>query len=271
MSDNPIGIFDSGIGGLTVCKAINNLLPGEDLIYFGDTARFPYGTRSKETIIKYSREITEYLISRNVKMIVIACNTASASALYTIKDENNLPVIGVIDAGARAACKNLKGNSIGVIGTKATVSSKSYIEAIKKIIPGIEVHQKQTTLFVPLIEEGFIESEITRLTVIEYIQSLYDMGIRTLILGCTHFPLLKNVIEREYNDLILVDTGIEIAYEIEKILKEKNLENNGPVDYKGKIELYTSDITETLTGLKDIFFDREGTTIQKLEINGLKK
>jgi glutamate racemase len=268
MMDKPIGIFDSGIGGLTVCKAIHDILPSESIIYFGDTARFPYGTRSRETIIRYSKEIAAYLYSRKVKMIVIACNTSSAAALDTLRSEFSIPVIGVIDAGARAACNRLKGNSIGVIGTRATVSSGSYVRAIHSIRPGIKVHQQHATLFVSLTEEGMTDNEIARLASREYIQGLYDEGVRTLILGCTHFPMLKMAISSVYPDMELIDTGIEIALEVKDILREKNLENKTSGDYKGKIELYASDITDTLQRLKDMFFGRNGTTIEKLIING---
>jgi glutamate racemase len=268
MSDKPIGIFDSGVGGLTVCKSIHDMLPGENIIYFGDTARFPYGTRSKETIIKYSREITEYLLSRKVKMIVIACNTASAAALETIRNNYDIPVIGVIEAGAKAACKRLKGNHIGVIATRATVNSESYIKEIKKIKPEIKVFQQQATLFVQITEEGLVDSEIAKIAAKNYLQEMYDEGVRTLILGCTHFPLLKNTINKVYEDLDLVDTGMEIAYEVKKILKEKNLEIKDKTDYKGTIELYASDITETYQRLKDTFFGKEEITISKLIITG---
>jgi glutamate racemase len=268
MSDKPIGIFDSGVGGLTVCEAIHTRLKNENLIYFGDTGRFPYGTRSKETLIRYSQEITSYLLSRDVKMIVIACNTASAAALETIKDDLKIPVIGVIEAGARAACSRVKSNLIGVIGTKATVNSQSYKRAIGKIDPEIKVVQQQATLFVPLVEEGMTDNEIARLTIREYLQDMYDNSVRTLILGCTHFPLLKDTINGIYPDIDLVDTGVEIAYEVEEILKEKNLDNKTVNDNKVNIELYASDITETLMRLKDLFFHANGSTIEKLIING---
>ena len=268
MSDKPIGIFDSGVGGLTVCKSIHDILPGEHIIYFGDTARFPYGTRSRETIIRYSREITEFLLSRGVKMIVIACNTASAAALETIRSQYPIPVIGVIEAGAKAACRRLQGNLLGVIATRATVNSGSYIKEIRKINPAIEVHQRHATLFVQITEEGLTDSEIARLAARNYIQEMYDQGVRTLILGCTHFPLLKKTINSVYGDLDLVDTGMEIAYEVKKILEEKNLAIPGRDDKIGTIELYASDITETYQRLKDIFFGTNGATITKLAITG---
>ncbi len=266
--ESSIGIFDSGVGGLTVCKAVHDLLPSENIIYFGDTARFPYGTRSSETIIKYSTEIAEYLISRGVKMIVIACNTSSAAALEHLRNSYDIPIIGVIDAGAKAAVQKLKGDIIGVIGTRATVQSGSYVRAIKKIMPDIKILQQQATLFVSITEEGLTDTEIAKLTAREYIQDMYNSGVRTLILGCTHFPLLKKSICEVFPDIELVDTGIEIAYEVQTILKEKNLENTKGIGHKGNIELFASDLTETLQRLKEVFFGNHGFGFNKFIING---
>lgn len=264
MSDSPIGIFDSGVGGLTVCKAIRDLLPGEHLIYFGDTARFPYGTRSHDTIIRYSREIAEYLKSRGVKMIVVACNTSSAVALETLQREYQFPVIGVIGAGARAACRVQTNNLVGVVATRATVNTRAYEKAVQELKPGIRVLQRHATIFVSLTEEGWVDDEITRLAARKYIQELYDEGVRTLILGCTHFPLLKKAINDVYPDMVLVDSGFEVAQEIKRILAEKNLEN---FDKDGVVELYASDITDTLQRLKEIFFGANGSSIRKMVID----
>jgi glutamate racemase len=263
MDSRPIGIFDSGIGGLTVCKAIHQLLPGENLIYFGDTARFPYGTRSAETLIRYARQITAYLLSRNVKMIVIACNTSSAAALPVLQQENTIPIIGVINAGARAACKRSHNNLIGVIGTRATVSSKSYEKAIHAINPNITVIQQHATLLVSLIEEGWIEDDVTKLTIQRYLQHMVDQDLKTLILGCTHFPILKKTIHDVYPQLDLVDTGEEIAKEVKEILTKKNLANNSS---SGTIELLASDITDTMQSLKKLFFNGNDVPIEKLVI-----
>jgi glutamate racemase len=268
MSERPIGIFDSGIGGLTVCKAINDIMPHENLIYFGDTARFPYGTRSKETIIRYSTEIKDYLLSRDVKMIVIACNTASAAALEELQKNLTIPIIGVIEAGAKAAVKDLNGDTIGVIATRATIKSESYIKSINKINPKINIVQQQASLFVALTEEGMIDNEISRLTVKEYLKDINSKKIKTLILGCTHFPLLKKTINDVYPDINLIDTGTEIALEVKQILKEKNLAINSISNNKGTIELFASDITETLLRLKSIFFHKKDIALSKLIING---
>jgi glutamate racemase len=267
MDSRPIGIFDSGVGGLSVCKAIKDAMPAEDIIYFGDTNRFPYGTKAIETVIRYSREITAYLIGRNVKMIVVACNTASAAALNVLKKENDIPIIGVIDAGARAACKKANGKKIGVIATRATVASESYINAIKSILPDIKVIQQHASIFVSLVEEGWIDDDIARLAVKKYIHDMYSNGVRTLILGCTHFPLLKKAINDVYPDISLIDTGEEIALEVNIILKEKNIENSRA---GGNITLYASDITDTIERLKNMFFGADANKISKLIIDGEK-
>ncbi len=263
MNSQPIGIFDSGIGGLTVCKAIHEMLPGENLLYFGDTARFPYGTRSPETLIRYARQITAYLLSRNVKMIVIACNTSSAAALPILEQENTIPIIGVINAGARAACKRVYNNTIGVIGTRATVKSGSYQKAIHAINPEVKVIQQQATLLVSLIEEGWINEEVTKLTIKKYLQHMIDEKTKTVILGCTHFPILKETIRTVYPQLDLVDTSEEIAREVKEILVKKNLANNS---LSGKIELYASDITDTMHYLKSLFFSNDDVPVEKLTI-----
>ncbi len=265
MDDRPLGIFDSGVGGLTVCKAIRDLLPSENIIYFGDTLRFPYGTRSIDTVIRYSREITDYLASRGVKMIVVACNTSSAAALEVLKKDYPLPIIGVIEAGARAACARASGGTVGVIGTRATVNSGSYVREIHRLSPGMNVVQRHATIFVSLTEEGWIDDEITRLAARRYLQEMYDGGVRNLILGCTHFPLLKKAIADVFPDLDLIDTGIEIAREVSTILKEKSLENRGG---HGDIELYASDLTDTIQRLKSVFFGDNGSEIKKLVIPG---
>jgi glutamate racemase len=265
MSDSrPIGIFDSGIGGLTVCKAIRDLMPAENIIYFGDTMRFPYGTRSAETVVRYAREISAYFLSRDVKMVVCACNTASAVALPALEKELPVPVCGVIKAGARAACSRMHGDVLGVIGTRATVHSEAYIRAVHELRPGLAIRQQQATVFVTLVEEGWTECEVARLTARNYLQDMYDDGVRTLMLGGTHFPLLKDAISSVYADIDLVDTGQEIAREVQQILDEKKLAHSGA---QGTIELYASDITDTIRRMKTIFFGNSGVRLEQLIIN----
>ena len=187
----PIGVFDSGIGGLTVLKELVAALPREHFIYLGDTARLPYGTKSNEVIISYSRENTEFLLAKGIKMLVIACNTSSAVALDAIARETEVPVIGVIEPGARAAAKASRSGKIGVIGTEATIASGAYTRAIQAARPRAEIYTRACPLLVPLVEEGLLDNEIAEKTVAYYLESLKASGIDTLLLGCTHYPLLR--------------------------------------------------------------------------------
>ncbi|HXZ87489.1 MAG TPA: glutamate racemase [Candidatus Binataceae bacterium] len=191
-----IGVFDSGIGGLTVLKALIGSLPGEDFIYLGDTARLPYGTKSNEVIIRYSRENTEFLLAKGIKMLVVACNTSSAVALSEIARDTVVPVIGVIEPGAQAAVRASRSGKIGVIGTEATIASGAYTRAIQRLRPRAEIYTRACPLLVPLVEEGWTDNEIAERTVAYYLESLKASGIDTLLLGCTHYPLLRGVFSR---------------------------------------------------------------------------
>ena len=192
MNNRPIGVFDSGLGGLTVLKEIMKITPNENIVYFGDTARVPYGPRSKETIIKYTFQAIDFLISKNVKAIVIACNTATARALKEANEKYDLPIIGVIEAGAKTAAYTTK--IVGVIGTDGTIRSKAYNIEIAKIDPEIKIVDKACPLFVPIVEEGWANTDIASLTARRYLEELMDKGIDSLVLGCTHYPLLKRTI-----------------------------------------------------------------------------
>jgi glutamate racemase len=192
----PIGVFDSGIGGLTVLRTLIETLPGEDFIYLGDTARLPYGTKSSEVILRYSRENSEFLLAKGIKMLVVACNTASAVALDEISRLTVVPVIGVIEPGAAAAVKASRSGKIGVIGTEATIASGAYTRAIHTLSPRAEIYTRACPLLVPLVEEGWTENEIAERTVAIYLESLKQSGIDTLLLGCTHYPLLHGLFER---------------------------------------------------------------------------
>ncbi|MCX8010152.1 MAG: glutamate racemase, partial [Ignavibacteria bacterium] len=196
IQQKPIGIFDSGIGGLTVVKEIINLLPNENLIYFGDTARVPYGNKSNETIKHYSIQNTKFLLHHNVKMIVVACNSASSIALDVVSNYTDIPVIGVIKPGALSAVANTKNKRIVVIGTHATISNKAYEKEITNLNGNVQVMGKACPLFVPIVEEGWQNNEIAFLTAKEYLAPLKKFYFDTLILGCTHYPLLKKVIQR---------------------------------------------------------------------------
>jgi glutamate racemase len=198
-SDNcarPIGVFDSGIGGLTVLKALVEALSAEDFIYLGDTARLPYGTKSREVIIRYSRENTEFLLAKGIKLLVVACNSSSAVALAEIERATIVPVIGVIGPGAAAAVKASRNGKIGVIGTEATIASGAYTRAIQSLRPRAEIYTRACPLLVPLVEEGWTDNDIAERTVVHYLESVKASGIDTLLLGCTHYPLLRGVFER---------------------------------------------------------------------------
>jgi len=221
--EKAIGIFDSGIGGLTVLKEIVAKLPDENIIYLGDTARVPYGIRSAETVTRYSFQNTQFLLSQEIKMLVVACNTASAISLDAVKKEFPLPVIGVLEPGARAAVAVTKTRKVGVIGTEATISSGAYEKAIQRIAPDIEVHSLACPLFVQLAEEGWTDNDVAQLVAEKYLASLRGTGIDTLVLGCTHYPLLKVVISRAVGSkIILIDSATETAKEVVVVLERLN-------------------------------------------------
>lgn len=219
-----VGIFDSGVGGLTVLKEIIKTLPQEDTIYLGDTARVPYGTKSPETVTRYAREITAFLVSREIKLLVVACNTASAVSLDTLRDEFAIPIIGVIEPGARRAAAVTRTGRVGVIGTEGTIRSSAYAKAIKRFNPDLEVITRPCPLFVPLAEEGWVDNEVARLTAETYLADLRADGVDTLVLGCTHYPLLKGVIGRVMGDDVrLVDSAEETALTVAETLEAEGL------------------------------------------------
>lgn len=219
----PIGVFDSGIGGLTVVKELNNIIPSEDIIYFGDTARLPYGSKSSKLVTRYSLENAIFLNSKKVKIIVIACNTASAASSDFLKNFIRLPVIGVIECGASVSVKLTRNKRVGVIGTKSTISSRAYSNAIKQLDPEIEVFEVPTPLLVHLVEENWIDKKITQDILKEYLLPLIENDIDTLILGCTHYPLLKKQIHSIAEDILLIDSSEEIARLVSNTLKELNI------------------------------------------------
>lgn len=220
----PIGVFDSGIGGLTVAKEIMNELPSESIVYFGDTARVPYGNKSPETIIAYSRQIARFLVSQQVKAIVVACNTVSALALETIKNEFDIPFIGVVKPGAKAAAQVTKNKKIGVIGTEGTISSGLYEEFLKKTSPEVEVYGTACPLFVSLAEESWLDDPITLAVAERYLTPLKDKNIDTLVLGCTHYPLLRPTISKVMGDQVtLVNPAYETAKELKYVLEDNHI------------------------------------------------
>ena len=223
MDNRAIGVFDSGLGGLTVSRAILELLPSERIVYFGDTARVPYGSKSNAAVLRFSEENTRFLLGKNIKCMVIACNTATAIALPRLRQDFSLPILGVIEAGARRAAEATKNGRIGVIGTVRTIASGAYSAAIHACGARMEVHEKACPLLVPLIEEGWLEHEATRLIVREYLDPLAALGIDTLILGCTHYPLLANLIRSCYPDICPVDSASSTAEALKSLLTEQGL------------------------------------------------
>jgi glutamate racemase len=240
--DNPIGLFDSGIGGLTVLHQIIEKLPRENTVYLGDTARSPYGTKSVETVLRYSFENADFLIEKGVKLVVVACNTSTAVALGALERKLSVPVVGVIEPGARAALKKTKNKKIGVIGTEATIQSGAYTQALKEMDARVEVYSRACPLFVPLVEEGWLDNEVVEMTVESYLTSLKRSGIDTLILGCTHYPLLKKAIRRFMGrDVRLVDSAEETANVVSALLKEKSLER---AKGKGSASFFVTDVPD---------------------------
>ncbi|MCR4557731.1 MAG: glutamate racemase [Saccharofermentans sp.] len=247
MSDNrPIGVFDSGIGGLTVLREIINAVPGESTIYFGDNSRAPYGTKSRSTIIRYSLQNMRFLENKDVKMIVVACNTASAYAYEELKSRAKVPVVEVVTPGADEACRATKNGKIGIIATKGTISTGVYKAAVEKRaeelgMKDIEIFQQACPLFVSLAEEGWWDTEITRLTAEEYLKPLKEAGIDTLVMACTHYPLLSKVIGEVMGEsVVLVNTGVATAKVVKSLLESEGISsgNNGADSLR---EFYTSD------------------------------
>ena len=256
-----IGVFDSGIGGLTVLKEIRKVLPNEKIFYFGDTARVPYGEKTKELITRYSKQIVEFLLEKKVSAIVVACNTATALALEELKKTFKIPIIGVIKAGARTAISTTKSGNIGVIGTKATVNSKRYEEEIKKLNENVKVIAKACPLFVPAVEEGILDGKLVDQIIKTYLDD-FEKEIDTLILGCTHYPLLKSAIGKIYTDLNIVDPARETALDLKEILEEKNLLKNDATKNK-EVKYYVTDGKDKFKEIGIMFLDEN---IEKVEL-----
>ncbi len=242
----PIGVFDSGVGGLTVAREIMRQLPQERIIYFGDTARVPYGSKSKETIIRYSRQIIHFLESKGVKAIVVACNTASAFALETIRPEMKIPIIGVVKPGAKVAAETTVNGKIGVIGTEGTIGSQIYTETIQQHNPNAVVLGKACPLFVPLVEEGWLKDPVTIEVAKRYLEFFQKSDIDTLILGCTHYPLLRSTIRNIMGEKVnLVNPAYETAQGLKRLLAEHQLTNDGLESTEAPMyQFYVSDAAE---------------------------
>lgn len=241
----PIGVFDSGIGGLTVAREIMRNLPSEKIVYFGDTARVPYGSKSKNTVLRYSRQIVRFLQTENVKAIVIACNTASAYALDEIQAELDIPVLGVIEPGAKVAAQVTKNHRVGVIGTVGTISSGIHKQYLQEINPNISVFGKACPLFCPLVEEGWMKDSVTTEVARRYLVDLQAQYIDTLILGCTHYPLLRSTLRKLLGDEVtLVNPAYETALELRRLLGSMELLSSGEREEEFPYRFYVSDLAD---------------------------
>lgn len=262
----PIGIFDSGIGGLTVVRKIRERLPNERLIYFGDTARVPYGTKSQPTVRRYAADDTRLLLKYQPKMIVVACNTVSALALDVVEHlGNGIPVLGVLKAGARLAVERSKTKHVGVIGTSATISSNAYPLEITKLDPSAEVYSKACPLFVPLAEEGFIRHDASRLIAKEYLSELLSHQIDSLVLGCTHYPILKPMIADVVGEGVnIIDSAEAVAMEVEAVLRERELLN--PATNSELPKVLVSDLPQKFKAMFELFLGISLPDVELIEI-----
>ena len=269
--NSPIGLFDSGVGGLTVFKEIVRLLPSEDVVYFGDVGRYPYGGRSKEIITKFTRQDIAFLLEHDVKFIICACNSASSVALEEVIDDYEIELIGVIEPGAIAAVNKTKNGRIGIIGTHATIGSNAYAKVIHSLDAEMKVFSLACPLFVPLAEEGYIEKEATYLIARDYLQTMHDVGIDTLVMGCTHYPLLKNIISKVMGDkVILIDSGEETAREVHKKLVKANLINaktNEIPPPGGDHNFYVSDVPDKFSSIASRFLGHQIEKITRVDIS----
>ncbi len=260
----PIGIFDSGIGGLTVVRALMKRLPHENIVYFGDTARVPYGPKSPQVIREYAAQDTDFLMKHNVKMIVVACNTVSAVALEVVQKHAKVPVIGVIVPGAKAAVESTKKKRIGVIGTVGTINSNAYTNAIRQFDETATVISQSCPLFVPLAEEGLIDHKATEIIAREYLFPLKLKKIDTLVLGCTHYPILEKTIRSVFESgIILIDSGEATAEEVEHVLIANDLRN--PSTLKANIQFFVSDIPYRFTEIGERFLGQKLGRVRRAE------
>ena len=266
----PIGVFDSGIGGLTVVKKMLSMLPNEKIIYFGDTARVPYGSKSNSTIIEYANQDAKFLYDKNVKLIIVACNTASSVALDNLREQFDIPIIGMIEPGSKYALSKTKNGKIGVIGTHSTINNEAYSRKLKQLKGDVEVFEKACTLFVPLAEEGWTDHKATELIAEEYLEELINKEIDTLVLGCTHYPVLTEIIQKIMGpEVTLVDSGTAAALEVETYLSGIGLRNDS--NQIGKHQYYVSDLPNKFKTIAERFLGTELDHIEKIDIDQLIK
>lgn len=263
--EKPVGVFDSGIGGLTVVKRLAGTLPTENIVYFGDTARVPYGSKSNDTVIEYSIQDAKFLISKNVKAIVVACNTASSIAMKELRENFNVPVIGMIEPGSKYALNHTKNGKVGVIGTRATISNKAYSKELKRLDNKVEVFEKACPLFVPLAEEGWVDHQATYEIAKEYLHELKKLNVDTLVLGCTHYPILSKVIQEVMGDNVtLVDSGIASAEVVRSELDRVDLHTNKFAP--GHQDFYVSDIPTTFKQVAELFLGNSISEVHKVDL-----
>lgn len=268
MDKRPIGVFDSGVGGLTVLREIMEMMPYEDVIYFGDTARIPYGSKSEQTVKKFAYQCAKFLYDKGVKTIVIACNTASAVAIDYLKDRFDIPVIGVIEPGARGAVEATKNGRIGVIGTYATIGSSAYQNKIMEKMPEAEIVGIPCPLFVPIVEEGWEYSEVARLTARQYLAELMEHDVDSLVLGCTHYPILRHTIGQVLGERVrLVNPAFETAKELKETLRENNITKNDFV--KAVYRYYVSDAPEKFRRIGGNFLKKEIELLEEIQIDSI--
>jgi glutamate racemase len=270
-ASEPIGVFDSGIGGLTVVKALRSLLPNETILYLGDTARVPYGSKSASTVERYSFEMAEMLVAERAKIIVVACNTASSLALPKLQQNFDLEVIGVIRPGAEAAVSASHNRHIGVIGTRATIRSRAYEKAMHELDPDVHVTSRACPLLVPLIEEGWLQDELTDRTLARYVEPLVQEGIDTLVLGCTHYPLLAPAIERLFGSTIkLVDSAKNCARAVEQLLDREQL--RAPATNRGGLQVGLTDAPDNFLAVAKEALELDIGEVQLREVlHGMAK
>ena len=262
-----VGVFDSGLGGLTVVKELVGRLPHESILYFGDTARVPYGTKSPDTICRFSREAAHFLLSRDVKMIVVACNTASAHALGVLANEAPVPVVGVIEAGARAAHHASESGRIGVIGTAGTIASGAYERAVQALRPAVEVYAQACPMLVPLVEEGLADHQAARLIAQDYLAPLRELDIDTLVLGCTHYPALRRLIGEVMGPAVrLIDSAEETALDVARVLSERGL--LAPQDQVPERQFTVSDLPLRFRRVGRLLVGDMIDVVEKVEVEG---
>ena len=255
------------MGGLTVAREIMRNLPSEKIVYFGDTARVPYGSKSKETVIRYSRQIIRFLQEQQVKAIVVACNTASAFALDTVRDEFDIPIIGVIESGAKVAAARTRNKRVGIIGTVGTVGSGIHAQYLKKLDPGITVFGKACPLFVPLVEEGWLHDPVTVEVASRYLKELQDKDVDTLILGCTHYPLIRSTIRQVMGEEVcLVNPAYETALELGKLLEEQGLSSTGTEQKEFPYRFYVSDLADEFKEFANSILPYDVEMTKKIDI-----